>query len=369
MPLGLAISTSTYAYLAYYLILPIAYIALLTVYGTKIQFWFMMSDVSKALLELRRIRDKSLDKLNHHIETTVNDPVNRARLLGMLEYFAVSPVDLDPVGIISKLKHIVEVHDNRMKTEIADILGRKDPILVGRTLGHVSAAAALNYLYKLVNHIVSLTKRYSSLALLQQLYAIMPLLIKQGKAVLEFIDAVDKGVPIGDGIGPLSVGLLMRGKPKIMIAEDTMAAITTIDGRRLVLIKAEGPASNLGKLDDAVRKTRLLFGKVSAIVTIDAMLRLESEKSGETARGLGVAIGGIGVERFRVEETATKEGIPLYAITVKESYMEAISIMGRKIAEAVVDVYNMLHRILEEKTEEDATVIVVGVGNTLGIGQ
>ena len=273
------------------------------------------------------------------------------------------------MGIVKKLKHLLDTQDQRVKTEVSELLGKDDMVLRNKTIGFIGATAALNFAYKVINHFVALTKRYSSVALLQQLYAIMPILIRQAEAILEYMDALSKGVPIGDGIGPLSVALLMNETPKTRIAEDTVASVVNISGRKVILVKAEGPANNLGRLDDALRRILMLNRDVSAIITIDAMLRLESEKSGEVADGVGVAIGGLGVERFSIEEVATRRRIPTYAIGIKQTFVEAISMMTKEIAESVDNVHRTLRKIIESKTPRDSTVVVIGVGNTLGVGQ
>ncbi len=102
---------------------------------------------------------------------------------------------------------------------------------------------------------------------------------------------------------------------------------------------------------------------------IDAALTLEGEKTGEIAEGAGAAIGGIGVEKFQIEEVATHYKIPLYAILVKQSLLEAITVMRKEIAEASDKVSTVLTRLIEEKTKEGDDVLVAGIGNTLGVAQ
>ena len=46
----------------------------------------------------------------------------------------------------------------------------------------------------------------------------------------------------------------------------------------------------------------------------------------------GAAIGGIGTERFKIEEIATKNNIPILALVVKQSIYEAITLMTDDIA-------------------------------------
>jgi hypothetical protein len=108
---------------------------------------------------------------------------------------------------------------------------------------------------------------------------------------------------------------------------------------------------------------------VDAIIMVDAALKLEGEKTGEIAEGIGAAIGGIGVDRYQIEAVATKNGIPLYAIVIKQSLTEAISIMRKDIAETFDKVSKRVDRIIDEKTKKGDKILIVGVGNTFGVGQ
>ena len=82
--------------------------------------------------------------------------------------------------------------------------------------------------------------------------------------------------------------------------------------------------ATVGMPEVAVQKlTEDPLNKISMLVMIDAALKLEGENTGEIAQGIGAAIGGIGTEKFRIEEAATKNNIPMYAIVVKETMLEA----------------------------------------------
>ena len=84
---------------------------------------------------------------------------------------------------------------------------------------------------------------------------------------------------------------------------------------------------------------------------------------------LGAAIGGIGVDKFKIEEAATNNNIPVYAIVIKQTLVEAISIMTKDIAESVDSVHDIINRIIDERTKPNDKVIIVGVGNTIGVIQ
>jgi hypothetical protein len=110
-------------------------------------------------------------------------------------------------------------------------------------------------------------------------------------------------------------------------------------------------------------------GKVSRIITVDAALRLESETTGTIAEGTGVAMGDPGPEKIAIERIAVRYGIPIDAVIVKMSMEEAITEMKKEIYQAVDKVVEMVKRIILERTKVGDTVILVGVGNTVGVGQ
>ncbi len=91
------------------------------------------------------------------------------------------------------------------------------------------------------------------------------------------------------------------------------------EGRRVIITKAWGPGGSVGKPGDAIRN--LLDeekGKVSMLITVDAAGKLEGEGVGEIAEGVGAAIGGPGVEKYKIEKAATDYEVPMYAVAIKQ---------------------------------------------------
>ena len=91
--------------------------------------------------------------------------------------------------------------------------------------------------------------------------------------------------------------------------------------------------------------------ELSAIIMADAALKLEGEKTGEMVEGMGAAIGGIGTEKFGIEEVAAKHAIPIYAILVKESQIEALTVMRKEIADASQAVLEAANAVIEQRTK------------------
>ncbi len=102
---------------------------------------------------------------------------------------------------------------------------------------------------------------------------------------------------------------------------------------------------------------------------IDAALKLEGEKPGEVAEGVGAAIGGPGTEQYKIEESILKHKIPLNAVIIKQDIGDAVSPMRKEIFDATQVAIERVKRVIREKTKEGDNVIIAGIGNTIGVGQ
>ncbi|MEM2881800.1 MAG: DUF1512 domain-containing protein [Candidatus Bathyarchaeia archaeon] len=340
-------------------------------FGQRIQLRMMLWEIDGFLRRLDAMRGEARRKaieMIREIGKPREDPAPHVDSL--LEQFLIMPVDLDPAGIVWKIDHLLDVRDMKFKDDIRRIAPEANEAQVNNLENLVEASLALNTIFRIVRHFYLLGKRTSSFYIILQLQMILPLVMQEAEALMGATKAFALGQPIGDGIGPLVVSKLMSGREKRRIEKDMVMGETSIEGRRIIALKAEGPGGNVGKPGDAIRKIiEELEGRVSAIIMVDAALKFEGEKSGEISNGIGAAIGGIGTERFKIEEEASKFKIPLYAIAIKESIIDAITPMKREISESADRAIEAIRRLILDRTKEGDTVIVAGIGNTIGIGQ
>jgi hypothetical protein len=182
--------------------------------------------------------------------------------------------------------------------------------------------------------------------------------------LFEGTEALTNGWPVGDSVGCMVAARLIGNSKVREMEEDVVVAERKIKGKKVIIMKAKGPGGRLGKLGKAVEKL-LKKRKVSKIITIDAAAKLEGEKTGKIAEGVGVAIGGIGVDRAYIENLATKKNIPLDSVVIKMSQEEAIQPIPEAVLKAVPLALQTVERIIENSKD---TVLVVGVGNTCGVG-
>lgn len=340
-------------------------------YGQRIQMYVMIREVEGSLYKLKYIKEEgrriTIETIKE-IGKPQTDP--SARVDRYLEYFTISPQSMDPAGIVYKLDHILDVRDTRLKDEVKIMAPASDEVQINNLENTLEAAMALNYIYKVVRHYYIQGKKTLSLYIIMQLQMILPLVMKEAEAYASALKAFADGQPIGDGAGPLVVAKLMHGYETRKVPKDCVVASVPMEGRTALIIKAEGPGGNVGKPGDAVQAViEENEGKIANLIMIDAGLKLEGEIVGEVAEGIGAAIGGPGVDQFKIEETVVKYNIPLNAVIVKEDIGDAVSPMRKEISDSADKVIERVKNVLLERTKEGDKVIIVGVGNTIGIGQ
>jgi hypothetical protein len=340
-------------------------------YGQRIQMYVMIREVEGSLYKLKYIKEEGR-KITIQTIKDIGKPQTdpSARVDRYLEYFTISPQSMDPAGIVYKLDHILDVRDTRLKDEVKIMAPASDEVQINNLENTLEAAMALNFIYKVVRHYYIQGKKTLSLYIIMQLQMILPLVMKEAEAYASALKAFADGQPIGDGAGPLVAAKLMHGYETRKLPKDCVVASVPIEGRTAFIIKAEGPGGNVGKPGEAVQAViDENKGKIASVIMIDAGLKLEGETVGEVAEGIGAAIGGPGVDQFKIEESVVKYKIPLNAVIVKEDIGDAVSPMRKEIADSVDKVIERVKNVILERTKEGDKIIIVGVGNSIGVGQ
>jgi len=342
-------------------------------YGQRIQMYIMIREVENSLHKLRRIKEEgkkiAIDVIKELGKPAI-DP--SPRIDRYLEYFTIAPQSMDPAGIVAKLDHILDTRDERLKEEVKLMAPQleNDEVQINNLENTLEAAMALNFIYKVVRHYYIQGKKTLSLYVIMQLQMILPLVMKEAEAYPSALKAFAYGQPIGDGAGPLVAGRLMHGYEVRKLPKDCVIASVPLEGRTALVIKAEGPGGNVGKPGDAVEAAiEENEGKIACLIMIDAGLKLEGETVGEVAEGIGAAIGGPGVDAFKIEEKLTKYKIRNYAVIIKQDIGDAVSPMRKEINDSIDKAIEQVKLMIRERTKEGDKVIIVGVGNSIGVGQ
>ena len=340
-------------------------------YGQRIQTYVMIREVEGSLYKLKYIKEegrKITIETIKEIGKPQTDPT--ARVDRFLEYFTISPQGLDPAGIVWKLEHILDVRDIRFKDEVKLMAPSADETQTNNLENTLEAASALNFIYKVIRHYYLLGKKTLSLYVIMQIQMILPMIMKEAEAYASALKAFAYGQPIGDGAGALVAAKLMHGYETRKLEKDCVVATVPFEGRTAFIVKAEGPGGNVGKPGDAMKQViEENKGKIAMIVMIDAALKLEGEGLGEVAEGVGAAIGGPGVDQFKIEEELVKYHIPINALVVKEDVGDAVSPLRKEVFDSIDTVIERIKQVVSERTKEGDTIVIAGIGNTIGIGQ
>jgi hypothetical protein len=340
-------------------------------YGQRLQTYVMIREVEGSLYKLKYIKEegrKITIETIKEIGKPQTDPTSRVDRF--LEYFTIGPQNLDPAGIVWKLEHILDVRDTRFKDEVKLMAPAADETQINNLENTLEAASALNFIYKVIRHYYLLGKKTLSLYVIMQIQMILPMIMKEAEAYASALKAFAYGQPIGDGAGALVAAKLMHGYETRKVEKDCVVATVPFEGRTAFVIKAEGPGGNVGKPGDAVKQVvEENEGKIAMIVMIDAALKLEGESLGEVAEGVGAAIGGPGVDQFKIEEELVKYHIPINALVVKEDVGDAVSPLRKEIFDSIDTVIERVKQVVSERTKEGDSIIIAGIGNTIGIGQ
>jgi len=285
-----------------------------------------------------------------------------------LEFFAIEPVSDDPIGVLGRLEHILDVRKKRFEGTVKRLAPKADSESAANLEMVVEGAMANYALFRITRHFAVLAEKTKNIQLVMIVQLNLPFLREFAKGFRDATKTFAEGKSIGDGVGPLTVTHFAKNAEWKEPVEETVYAEAEFDGRKLLLVKAKGPGGRVGKPGELVRWLANRR-KIARIIMIDAAGKLEGETSGRVVEGVGAAIGGPPTEKYKIEEVATKRKIPVDAIVVMESFTEAIKPLHKKLADGAEAAAERVKQAIRERTKVGDTVIVAGIGNTIGIGQ
>ncbi len=347
-------------------------------YGQKLQGWKASKEIQAGLDKLKKWNDECKEILVSNFKEFADKKKTQKDLMLQLEDFitfiTIPPVSLDPYGIIPKFDHVVDVRDFRFKEEVELLAPLADTVQRYNLENLVEATMAIDSIYRLIRHFLILGKKSKSMILLLQISMQLGLILSMAKAYYYAAKSFAEGSPIGDGLGPLVVASFLRdisnGEVEAKeIERDTIVQEVEFEDRDIYIVRAKGPGGSVGKPGKAIKTLVDKHGNdISRIIMIDAGLKLTGDKTGSMAIGVGAAIGGLGIEKYFIEESSTEKAIPIDALICKQSLEDAITTMKRPITKSVAKFVDKIKMTIRKRTEKGTKVIIAGIGNTIGIG-
>jgi len=359
-----------YYFLAY--IVFFALIALMSLPGfqQRMYIYFASREIENGLAKIEKSLNTAKSKTKQLLEKQgAPNPEDLTKRFA--DMFTIDPVSVEPTDIISRMRLLIRTSEDKIKGIIMTTLPNVDPVTRSKIEVSAEIINALNTLHKVIRHYLLLGKKLNSYFILLQLQSVVPILVKMAEAYEKAQDTFIQGIPVGDSLGPLVASRFLMSIPeKWSPSREVIAGETLFEGRKLIVVKAEGPMATVGTPGEAVEKiVEKENGKVARIITVDAAAKLEGETTGDIAEGTGVAMGDPGPEKIAIERVAVKYNIPIDAVIVKMSMEEAITSMPQEVYEAADKVVELVKKLILERTKPGDTVLLIGVGNTVGVAQ
>ncbi|MEM3593585.1 MAG: DUF1512 domain-containing protein [Candidatus Jordarchaeaceae archaeon] len=341
----------------------------------KIQSMQYLAQIREVIVQLEKWSDEGKNatiKLIRELGKPIKDPTPLVE--DYMEFVLIDPVERDPSGVLRRLEHLLDVRKSRFDDIVAQLAPAADRDQRANIEMAFEAALALRQIFLVIRHFYFLGKETNNFGMIMSIHVMLSLIMKYAKAYYGALKAFTEGQPIGDGAGVLAASILRnefsrKGNAETSeIAEDVSLTSTVFEGRDVLIVRAIGPGGRVGKPGDAiVNLIKESDGGIARVVMIDAGLKFEGEQSGKVVEGVGVAIGGPGVEKFKIEQEVTNRRVPIDAVLIKISIEEALTPMTKEIYDGAYKAAERVKNIILERTKPGDTVIVAGIGNCIGI--
>ena len=292
-------------------------------------------------------------------------PVNgyEERYRSMKNFQFSQPTVLDPAGMVGRLENVLDASENKFRRFVTRNADTDDEEELADLNMAFKGVMGTHQIHKIMEHFQKLIEKTRNFQVITMVQMMLPIYTELAESQKGATRAFADNAPIGDTIGPMVAAKMITEEPT-EIAENIMHSEEEIDGQNVHVIKSKGPGARLGKYGDAL-ETLTEEKDIKAIITVDAASKFESEETGTVNEGIGVMMGGPGVEKSKIEEVATEHDIPLEGVVIKQSAPEASKPMKKEIFDAWKPAMKK-SKVIASEYEGD--VAVVGVGNTCGVG-
>ena len=340
-------------------------------YAQKIQTLQMLRQIEVTLRKVKNVKEEARNQtVKTFVEIGKPSGDIAPRVDRFMDFFSIGLENMDPSGIVDKMDHFLKTNKHIYEAEVKALAPNATPTERNNLENLIEVSQALNIYYKVIRHFYLLGKKTMNIYVIMQVHMILPQLIQMVEAYASGIQAFQEGMPIGDSVGAIVAAKLMHGYPQRDIAEEIVAAEVPYEGRTLIVFKAKGPGGSVGNPDEGlINILEERQGKVKIIITVDAAGKLEGEPVGQVSEGIGAAIGGSGKEKFKMEEVTNRHKIPMHAIAIKQGMEHVVAPLIEPLFDATDKAVESVKRIVLDYTEPGDTVIVAGIGNTIGVGQ
>jgi len=134
-------------------------------YGQRIQLYITSGEIKKGIKKLDGFRNESRNELIDYINKNLkpkNDPIKK--IDRFIDYFTIMPVDMDPNGIVDKVRHTVRSREDYTREHVKSLFPKISDSELAKVQTILEITSSLQMIYKIVNHMFLTAKKTKQLS-------------------------------------------------------------------------------------------------------------------------------------------------------------------------------------------------------------
>jgi len=169
-------------------------IILFVFYGQQIQLLVTSREIKKGIKKLNGFSLNSKKELIDYVKKNIDSTIDPTKKIEQfLDYFTIMPVDMDPNGIVEKVRHTVRSREDYTRNHVKSLSPNLNEIELSRIQTLLEIASSLQMIHKIVNHMFLTAKKQKNYPLILPVQMILPFLMEHAKAMDAAIPAFKTG--------------------------------------------------------------------------------------------------------------------------------------------------------------------------------
>jgi len=157
-------------------------------YGQRIQLYITSGGIKKAIKKLDGFKNESRNELIDYVKKNLKTNDESIKKIDrFLDYFTIMPVDMDPNGIVDKVRHTVRSREDYTREHVKSLSPEISDLELTKVQTLLEIASSLQMIYKIVNHMYLTAKKQNNYPLILPLQMLLPFIMEHAEAMKEAI--------------------------------------------------------------------------------------------------------------------------------------------------------------------------------------
>ena len=160
-------------------------IILFVFYGQRIQLYITSGEIKKGIKKLDGYKEESRIELIDYVTKNLKPKDDSIKKIDrFLDHFTIMPVDMDPNGIVDKVRHTVRSREDYTREHVKLLSPGISDLELTKVQTLLEIASSLQMIYKIVNHMFLTAKKQNNYPLILPLQMLLPFIMEQAEAII-----------------------------------------------------------------------------------------------------------------------------------------------------------------------------------------